>query len=92
MRRTIEDTLTDLDAMEAAAKRMGEVIYAKPYFRRLYDEALARVAKDHSPAVSAASGIYAGDPVEMVKAIRTALARKAESSDLPDTLVDGGPW
>lgn len=32
-----------LDVMEHAVKRMAEVLYAKAYFRALYDEAFAKV-------------------------------------------------
>jgi hypothetical protein len=91
MIRTIADTATDLDIMADAVKRMNEVIYAKPFFRGKYDEALARVEADLGDDFRIMRGMKL-DPEDLIRLGRAAVQSLSESKDVPQTFPPGGPW
>ncbi len=84
MIRTIADTAADLDVMEEAVKRMNEVIYAKPFFRGRYNEALARVEADLGEDFSIMRGMKV-DPEDLIRLGRTTIQSISQSTDIPAT-------
>lgn len=93
MSRDLSETLADVDCMEAALARLHKVIYARPYFQSLYDEAFARVRADLGSGVPT---IYllnpAAEPKEVIEGIRTFISDTRPISDIPETLPPGGCW
>lgn len=46
MARPVDQSLADLDIMAEAIERLKHVMYAKPFYERRYQDALARVIND----------------------------------------------
>lgn len=93
MIRTIYDTLADLDAMDVAIARMRQVIYAKPFFRSRYDEALARVEADLGPVMTAMRRLWIGaEPEDLIREARALVQGRDQYSDIPQTSPPEGPW
>jgi hypothetical protein len=93
MSRDLSETLADLDRMEVALARLSEVMYARPYFQSLYEEAFARVRSDLGPCVRT---IYllnpAAEPKEIIEGIRAFISDTDQRSDVPQTSPPGGCW
>ena len=93
MTRSVKETLADLDAMDAAQVRMGEVIYARAYFKSQYDDALARVSADLGKVLDAIELVCpASSPQELTDAIRMFLQGRDALSDVPLTSPPEGTW
>jgi hypothetical protein len=91
MARTIADTASDLDVIENAVKRMNEVIFAKPYFRGQYEDALARVEADLGDDFRIMRGMRLA-PEDLIRLGRTAIESLRQSEDVPQTSPPGGSW
>ncbi|WP_194725041.1 hypothetical protein [Noviherbaspirillum malthae] len=46
MPRPVKQSLADLDVMAEAVERLKHVMYAKAFYERRYEDALARVIRD----------------------------------------------
>jgi hypothetical protein len=84
MARTVAATTSDLDVMENAVKRMREVIYAKPYFSGLYDDALARVEADLGDGFRIMRGLNL-DPEDVIRLGRLQIESLSRSKDVPQS-------
>lgn len=93
MTRSVKETLADLDAMDAAQIRMGEVIYARAFFKSQYDDALARVSADLGKVLHSIKLICpTSTPQELADAIRLFLQGRDGISDVPHTSPPEGTW
>lgn len=84
MGRTIADTASDLDVMENAVKQANEVIYAKQYFRDIYDEALARVEADLGDGFRMMRALNL-DPEDLIRLGREQIETPIQSKNVPQT-------
>lgn len=76
MPRTVDKTLIDLDATDAARIRMGKVIYVPAFYQSLYDDALGRVSADLGKSLPTLSLL-----VQPTDAIRKLLHNKSGALD-----------
>lgn len=84
MTRTIVDTASDLDVMEEANKRANEVIYAKQYFRDMYEDALARVEDDLGDGFRIMRGLNL-DPEELICLGRLQIESPSQAKSVQQT-------